>query len=92
VHVQVYKVVEAAIMANLGILWWSRNSSMPWKTKLCWYRFCQAMESHSAIVGCLPHEYDGTVRKAGPIVVFMSPWRHWCQQKHWFPVLMASWC
>ena len=31
------------------------------------------MESHSAIVGCLPHECDGIVRKAGPIVVAMSP-------------------
>ena len=31
------------------------------------------MESHSAIVGCLPHECDGIVRKAGLIVVAMSP-------------------
>jgi len=32
-----------------------------------------AMESRSAIVGCLPHEYDGTFREAGSIVIFMNP-------------------
>ena len=32
----------------------------------------RAMESRSAILRCLPHEYDGTFREAGPIVVAMS--------------------
>ena len=45
------------------------------KAKLCWYRFQQAMESRSAIVRCLPHEYDATFMEAGPIVVAMRPWR-----------------
>ena len=31
------------------------------------------MESRSAVVGCLPHEYDGTFREAGLIVIFMNP-------------------
>jgi len=31
------------------------------------------MESRSAVVGCLPHEYDGTFRDAGSIVIFMNP-------------------
>ena len=31
------------------------------------------MESHSAVVRCLPHEYDGTFKDAGLIVIFMNP-------------------
>jgi len=31
------------------------------------------MESCSAIGGCQPHEYDGTLREAGPTVLVMSP-------------------
>ena len=54
------------------------NSLMPQQSlqeaKLCWYRLQQAMESRSAIVRCLPREYDGTFREAGPIVVAMRPW------------------
>ena len=31
------------------------------------------MRSRSAIVGCLPHEYDGTFRETGWIVILMNP-------------------
>jgi len=31
------------------------------------------MESRSAVVGCLPHVYDGTFRDAGSIVILRNP-------------------